>query len=281
MKVINTVKKLKLFANDVGYKRNSIGFIPTMGALHDGHLSLIQKARNENDTVIVSIFVNPMQFNNVDDLNRYPRTTEQDIELIKEFADVVFVPGAEEIYPSGFNTTVHISPLADIGEGKYRPGHFDGMATVVLKLFNIVKPTRAYFGKKDYQQYVIVKQMVRDLNISTEIVGCETIREKNGLAMSSRNMKLSKEDLGKATIIYKALCIGKKSIADGERQTKNVKDQVSETLLTEPSWETEYIEIRSVPDFSENTEIPSKAVILIAGYIGGVRLIDNIEIGLS
>ncbi len=252
-----------------------------MGALHEGHLSLIRQARTENDIVVVSIFVNPKQFNNPDDLKRYPRTIEHDKKLIEDYADVLFIPEADEIYPEGFGTTVNVSPLADIGEGAFRPGHFDGMSTVVLKFFNLVQPTHAYFGKKDYQQYLIVRQMVRDLNVPVQIVGCDTVREPTDLALSSRNMRLTPKERMKAAVIYRALSEAKKNVKKGVRDTPVIRKIIDEMLSAEPLWRTEYIEIRSIQDFSEPRHITSDSVILIAGYMGEVRLIDNIEIHIS
>lgn len=278
MKTINNIRNLIKLAERYKRSRKSIGFIPTMGALHKGHLSLIRQSRKENDIVVVSIFVNPKQFNNPDDLKNYPRTIDRDIALIGDLADIVFLPEAQDIYPSGFGTQVHVSALADIGEGLSRPGHFDGMATVVLKLFNLVRPEKAYFGKKDYQQYLIVQQMAMDLNLPIHIVGSETVRESTGLALSSRNIRLSYDEQAKAAIIYHALSEGKKMIEQGERNAQAVKQKISDILRFEQSWKTEYVEIRSIQDFSEPTRIQADAVILIAGYIGTVRLIDNIEV---
>jgi len=278
MKVIKNIKKLGILVNKFINNRKAISFIPTMGALHNGHLSLIQQAKKESDIVIVSIFINPKQFNNPEDLERYPRTIDCDKELIKDLTDIVFLPEANEIYPKDFGTNVHIAPLAEIGEGTYRPGHFDGVSTVVLKLCNLIRPAKAYFGKKDYQQYLIVRQMVRDLNLSIEIVGCETVREENGLAMSSRNQRLTREDRQKAGIIYTSLCAGKECIEYGEKNAEFVIANIFHILSSESRWKTEYIEIRSVADFSEVREISSPVIILIAGYIGDVRLIDNIEV---
>ncbi|QQS44465.1 pantoate--beta-alanine ligase [Candidatus Roizmanbacteria bacterium] len=281
MTIYNNIKQVKNLINEHVKNGKSIGFIPTMGALHIGHLSLVQQARRENDIVAVSVFVNPKQFNNPDDLKRYPRTIEHDKKLIEDYADVLFIPEADEIYPEGFGTTVHVFPLADIAEGAFRPGHFDGMSTVVLKLFNLVQPTRAYFGKKDYQQYLIVRQMVRDLNVPVQIVGCDTVRESTGLALSSRNMRLTPKERLKAAVIYQALSEAKKCIINGERDTHVIRVRIEKMLSVEPLWRTEYIEIRSIQDFSEPLHIMSDSVILIAGYMGEVRLIDNIEIPIS
>lgn len=278
MTTINTVDELNNFIRNSGNNRKSIGFIPTMGALHEGHLSLIQRAKAENDVVIVSVFVNPKQFTNSDDLKRYPRTLERDAALIEKYADVLFAPDAEEMYPHGSEVNVDVGTLGKVSEGVYRPGHFNGMATVVLKLFNMISPTRAYFGKKDYQQYLIVQQMVRDLNLDVEIIGGETVRAPSGLALSSRNMRLSREEQEKATVIYRALCHGKQMIQKGKTNVGKVLNGIKEILTQEPSWKTEYIEIRSIKDFSEVANVDSSVVVLIAGYLGEVRLIDNMEV---
>ncbi|MBP9690504.1 pantoate--beta-alanine ligase [Candidatus Woesebacteria bacterium] len=278
MKVCADIKTLKQKIKEYGLQRKSIGFIPTMGALHAGHLSLIQQARKENDIVVVSVFVNPKQFTNPDDLLRYPRTLERDTALIEGVADVLFSPAVEEVYPEGSDTTVEVGELGRVSEGIYRPGHFNGMATVVLKLFNIIKPNRAYFGKKDYQQYLIVQHMVRDLNLEIVIVGCETLRSPTGLALSSRNTRLSEEEQGKARVIYRALASAQKIVRAGEQSVLKVRERMSQVLSFEPSWKTEYIEIRSIEDFLEVQNIDSDVAILIAGYIGEVRLIDNMEV---
>lgn len=281
MKVLTDIKSLKQKIKEHGVQGKTIGFIPSMGALHAGHLSLIQRAKKENDIVIVSVFVNPKQFTNPDDFARYPQTIDRDINLIKDDADILFTSNAEEMYPPGFDSTVHIGQLADTGEGAFRPGHFDGMATVVLKLFNIIEPQRAYFGKKDYQQYLIVRRMVRDLNLPIEVVGCETVREESGLAMSSRNARLSPEQCEKAHVISQALLLGKKMIEGGEKNVRKVLAKTEKMLESETTWKTEYIEIRLIADFSEVQSIDSDVVILIAGYMGEVRLIDNIEVNSS
>lgn len=278
MTIFKTVNKLKVFTSNCLHNRKSIGFIPTMGALHEGHLSLIQQAQKENDVVIVSVFVNPKQFTNPEDLKRYPRTLERDATLIDEYADVLFAPEVDDMYPHGSAVTVDVGELGTVSEGLYRPGHFDGMATVVLKLFNLASPTRAYFGKKDYQQYLIVQKMVHDLNLSIKIVGGETVRAPSGLALSSRNMRLSPEEQEKSSVIYKALAHGKKMIQEGEKDVETVHYGLNKILAQEPAWKTEYIEIRSTKDFSEVIHIESDVVILVAGYLGEVRLIDNMEV---
>ena len=279
MTIINKINDIKIYLNEGGNKRKSIGFIPTMGALHAGHLSLIQQARKENDLVVVSIFVNPKQFNSLNDLKRYPQDIDRDKAFIGDTADVIFAPDIEEMYPSGFGTNIHISPLAEIGEGAYRPGHFDGMATVVLKLFEIVRPTRAYFGKKDYQQYLIVKQMVRDVNLPIAIVGCETVREENGLAMSSRNMRLSDEGRKQAGMISVALQDVTRLIFEGERDVNEVKKRMLH-ILKRADIKVEYIEFRAISNFREFGSIEESVVILLAVYVEEVRLIDNIEVHL-
>lgn len=278
MKVINNIHNLTKIIKNQSIKNKAIGFIPTMGALHEGHLSLIQKARKENDTVIVSIFVNPKQFNNAEDFEKYPQTLDRDKELIRDFADIIFAPEVGEMYPQSFGTNVHISPLATIGEGSYRPGHFDGMATVVLKLFNIVGPTRAYFGKKDYQQLSIVKQMVSDLNLPISVIGCETVREQNGLAMSSRNMRLSQEGRERASVLYRALQTARSSILQGERTVEQITRAIRDQMSNDRNLQIEYVEVRTISDFQEVETITQDVILLLAVYIEGVRLIDNIEV---
>ncbi len=281
MKVCKDISSLKKEIKGSSFKRKTIGFIPTMGALHKGHLSLIRRAREENDIVVVSIFVNPKQFTNSQDLAKYPQTLEQDISLIHEVADVLFIPTADEMYPHGFDSMVHTGRLSEIVEGKFRPGHFDGMATVVLKLFNIISPTRAYFGKKDYQQYLIVSQFVRDFNLPIEIIGCETVRELSGLAMSSRNTRLSDDEQEKACVIFRALSVGKSFIERGEDTIEKIRHEMQVILDREPMWKTEYLEIRNTSDFSEKETVSSDVVILIAGFLGDVRLIDNVEVAFK
>ena len=265
------------------HRGNSIGFVPTMGALHEGHLSLIRRCREENDISIASIFVNPMQFEPSGDFSRYPRNVEDDMaELKKAGVDILFMPGVENIYPEGFATYVNVEHLPDRLCGHFRPGHFRGVATVVTKLLNIVRPARAYFGRKDFQQFLIIRQLVRDLNIDTETVMCPTVREADGLAMSSRNRYLSPEERNAATVIYRTLCEAKKMVVSGNVTFGEVKSFMKNTLSTEPLVkEVQYasaFDPATLEDMAslKITMYRKKNILLaIAVRIGKARLIDN------
>lgn len=274
MKVYTDIKSLKQRIKRDGIQRKTIGFIPTMGALHNGHLSLIQQAREENDIVIVSIFVNPKQFTNESDLEKYPRTIEQDIELVQDSVDYIFAPSTLEMYPSCFQISISVGAHSHDLEGEFRPGHFEGMATVVCKLINICQPTKAYFGLKDYQQFIVVSQMTKDLNIGTKIVGMPTVREASGLAMSSRNSRLSNEEQEISAQIYTILQKAKEMILNGEQNSRDIEQFVVSKLVKLPKCRVEYVAIRSL-QLAKIKTIQSDVVILVAVYIGKVRLIDN------
>ncbi len=237
------------------------GFVPTMGALHAGHAALISAARKRSNHVVVSIFVNPLQFNDPKDLEKYPRTPDHDRELaLAAGASEVWFPTVEEIYPSN-PELVKAGPIGEVFEGFSRPGHFDGVLTVVKRLFDLVQPDFAIFGEKDFQQLFLIKQMVRNFNLPIEIIAHPTIREADGLALSSRNIRLSSEDRVKAAIIYKAL--------------NSSRDQMNAVLASEPAWKTDYATIINPENFKE--EFAPKQRAIIAGWIGGIRLIDNME----
>lgn len=258
-------------------QRKSIGFVPTMGALHKGHLSLFRRARDENDIVVASIFVNPIQFGPNEDFNRYPRDFEGDIaKLEQERVDILFFPEVKSIYPNTFKTFVSVIELSDKLCGAFRPGHFKGVATIVNKLFNIVKPHRAYFGQKDYQQYLIIKRMKEDLNLDIEIILCPTIREEDDLAMSSRNSYLSSEERIAARVIYKTLKEAVNMVrADLPPQIINQK--MRDILLQEPLIkEVQYAGIYDSESLDELEEIQRQCVIAIAVKIGETRLVDNV-----
>ncbi len=275
MKLLTTVSELQEFRNSL--KDKTVGFVPTMGALHDGHGSLIKRARAENDIVIVSIFVNPTQFLEGEDLDKYPRQLESDREgCVKLGVDAVFVPNVNDMY--GENEPKIVADLIKgfILEGKNRPGHFDGMLTIVLKLLNTVKPTKAYFGKKDAQQLLLIEKMVESFFLDVEVVPCELIREKDGLAMSSRNAYLSNEDRENALLIYKGLNYAKMLIVENnEKDVSNLKKEIEKFL--EPL-SIEYIEVTDRKlnkiDFIE----VDNSIILLAVKVGTTRLIDNIWI---
>jgi pantoate--beta-alanine ligase len=258
-----------------------IGFVPTMGYLHEGHLSLVRKARAENDIVIVSIFVNPTQFGPNEDLSKYPQDLDRDMKLLEELgAAIVFTPNNESMYPKGYETYVEPTGfLADEVEGASRPGHFRGMATIVLKLFNIVKPTNAYFGQKDAQQAAIVAQMIKDFNLSINLNVLPTVREEDGLAMSSRNVYLNPKERKAASIIYKALQKGKDIFDKNlDKNVDIVLESIKQTIETEPLVKLEYIEIRALETFAKLETNTSPAIMLIAAKVGKARLIDNIQL---
>ncbi|MEN3013816.1 MAG: pantoate--beta-alanine ligase [Endomicrobiia bacterium] len=287
MKVIRKISLMQNIVNNLRAQNKSIGFVPTMGALHEAHIKLIQKARKENDIVVVSIFVNPLQFGPTEDYKEYPRPIKQDLKICKkENVDFVFNPSVNEMYPEKeILTYVEVQKLQDILCGKYRPGHFRGVATVVAKLFNIVKPHKAYFGEKDYQQLKIILRMVKDLNYDVKIIPVSTVREKDGLAYSSRNLYLSEKERKVAGSIYKSLLFCKELILN--KKYNSIKKCIQkaknflEKLLSNVKYEIQYFEIYDDNLKPVNDEISSlrknqKLRIFAAVYIGNTRLIDNI-----
>lgn len=258
----------------------SIGFVPTMGALHEGHLSLVRVCRQENDITVVSIFVNPLQFGPSEDYNKYPRDIEGDMEkLRKEGVDILFLPDKNQIYPEGFSTTIEVSGLSDKLCGAFRQGHFRGVATVVTKLFNIVSPTRAYFGQKDYQQTLIIKRLVQDLDMDIGIVVCPTVRESDGLAMSSRNLYLNERERAAAPVLYRALRAGYEAIKSGIIKADKVKEVMYKIVNSEPLVsEVQYLSVYDSEDLEEIDIINRTALIAGAIKIGNTRLIDNIRV---
>ena len=255
------------------------GLVPTMGYLHEGHLSLVRRAKAENDKVGVSIFVNPIQFNNPDDLEKYPRDMERDLALLeRERVDLVWTPKPESVYPPDFQTHVEVERITQLLEGVSRPGHFRGVTTVVAKLFNVFQPHRAYFGSKDYQQLAVIRQMVSDLNINTEIVACETMREKDGLAMSSRNRNLSSEGRIQAVCLYEALCEARDAIAEGERSADIIRRLMENRIKEESLARIDYVSVAHPFSLMELTSVDDSALLSLAVYIGKVRLIDNMEV---
>jgi len=256
-----------------------IGFVPTMGYLHEGHLSLVKRAREENRTVVVSIFVNPTQFGPDEDLKNYPRDKQRDLDMLESYTDIVFLPSAEEFYPSGYDSWVDIEGITDVLEGTRRPGHFRGVATVCTKLFNIVQPTRAYFAQKDAQQLLVIKKMVRELNMPLEIVACPTIREQDGLAMSSRNTYLNQEQRQAAKVLYKALKLSEELYSDGERDANTIRRRMTELIEAEPLAEIDYVSVANAESLQELDKISDKALVSLAVNIGRTRLIDNVVLG--
>jgi pantoate--beta-alanine ligase len=256
---------------------SSVGFVPTMGYLHQGHLSLVQQARVENSVVVASIFVNPTQFGPAEDFKTYPRDTERDLALLqKEKTDIVFMPSVEEMYSEGFSSWVVVEKITDRLEGSFRPGHFKGVATVVAKLFNIVEPTRAYFGQKDAQQVLVIRKMVSDLNMNLEVVVSPTVREKDGLAMSSRNVYLNPQERKTATILFRALTLAQKLREKGESDAETLRQQMTALISWEPLAKIEYISIADTNTLEELSTINGQALASMAVRIGQTRLIDNI-----
>jgi pantoate--beta-alanine ligase len=254
-----------------------IGFVPTMGALHTGHTALVQRAKQECAPVVASIFVNPKQFGPNEDFAKYPRSLESDSEKFSAAGvDALFLPDAAEIYPSGFRTYVTVEGLSDRLEGRSRPGHFRGVATVVMKLLEIVQPHYAYFGRKDAQQVRIISQMVRDLNLDTEIVVCPIVREPDGLALSSRNAYLNADERRAATVLHRALQAGRAELTAGVRDSLRLQSVMRRVLETEPLAAVDYAEIVDADAFEPVTRIARPCYALLAVFIGKTRLIDNL-----
>lgn len=255
-----------------------VGLVPTMGALHAGHLSLVDQARADNLTVAVSIFVNPTQFGDQKDLEKYPRDMEGDLEMLRSHGvDLVYAPTVDEVYPEGFNTWVDVGPLADKLEGLQRPGHFRGVATVVSKLFNVMRPDRAYFGQKDGQQVVVIQKLAMDLDMGVEVVVMPTIRESDGLAMSSRNVQLSPNQRLSASVIHRALCQMYLLWSSGERNGDVLRESARNILQAELAVdEIDYVSVASMVTLEEQTIIEGRAMVSAAIRMGSVRLIDNI-----
>ncbi len=278
MLVFEKISDLKAHLSELKEKGKSIGFVPTMGALHQGHASLVERSVEENDITVASIFVNPIQFNKKEDLQSYPRDKEGDVKLLASLdCDVLFHPSAHEMYPEGEDTKIiHLGSIENILEGEFRPGHFAGVCTVVKKLFDIVSPNRAYFGLKDYQQFAVIKLLSEKFELDVEVVGCETKREENGLAMSSRNLLLSEEGRQKAVLFSQSLLLAKNMIST--IPLEEIRAMVKESFKNNEDCDLEYFEIadssslESVQNIRDHTSV----IGLIAGYIEGVRLIDNL-----
>ncbi len=278
IEIVRTVKDLRSRVGAWKAAGESVGVVPTMGALHDGHLSLARRARAECARVVTTIFVNPMQFNNPEDLAKYPRSEKADAALLASVpVDLIFAPAPEEVYPEGFGTTVVVSGVAKPLEGHLRPGHFEGVATVVTKLFGMSRADRGYFGQKDWQQLQVVLKLVRDLNIPVEIVGCETIREADGLAMSSRNQRLTPEGRRKAPVLYAALSAAVRDIRAGQSDRMAIRE-AAETLRGAGFERVEYIELRDAETLLPSDNPARSRRMLAAAWIDGVRLIDNIPV---
>jgi pantoate--beta-alanine ligase len=274
MKVVQTIAGMKEARHRL---RGSVGFVPTMGYLHEGHLELTRRSRDENRYTVVSIFVNPTQFGPKEDFARYPRNTKRDLAMLKkEKVNIVFMPGAEEMYPPRYSTWVDVEKVTERLEGAIRPGHFRGVSTVVNKLFNIVEPTRAYFGQKDAQQLVVIKKMVADLNMNLEVIAVPTIRESDGLAMSSRNVYLNPREREAALILAKSLSLARKLWSKGERDADIIRREMNSLIKTEPLGNIEYVSVADADTLEELSRMDRPAVVSLAVRIGKTRLIDNI-----
>jgi pantoate--beta-alanine ligase len=261
----------------------SIGLVPTMGALHGGHLSLVKRAKMENDVTAASIFVNPLQFGPSEDLAKYPRDIENDIRKFQDLEiDILFLPDGSQVYPKGFSTYVAVDEISGKLCGRFRPGHFRGVATVVAKLFNIAAPTRAYFGQKDFQQTVVIKRMTKDLNFDTEVVVCPTIRELDGLAMSSRNLYLEAAQRKAAVSLYRALLAGSDAINAGERSALKIGEMMAAALSAEKLIAgIDYASVYDPETLDEVTEIRGEVLLAVAARLGETRLIDNMLVNTN
>lgn len=279
MRLIKEISQMKDYRKKIEVPQ-TVALVPTMGAIHQGHLSLLRKARQQCDKVVMSIFVNPTQFGRGDDYQRYPRNLSEDISLSeKEGVDVVFAPSVEEIYRQGYSTFVQVEgPLSSTLEGSSRPGHFKGVATVLIKLFNIINPDYSYLGEKDYQQALMVKKLARELNLDTQIVVLPTIREKDGLALSSRNSYFDEKERGAATILYQSLKKGKEWILQGEKNFGRIILEMKKLIEKEPLARIDYITIVDPNSMEETQNIEGEVLIVLAVRISKIRLIDNVRV---
>jgi len=274
MKIVAAIDEMKQLRLKLA---EPVGLVPTMGYLHEGHLSLVRYARSENLSVVVSIFVNPAQFGPQEDFKAYPRDPQRDLNLLeKERTDVVFMPSAAEMYPPEFNSWVEVSKVAERLEGASRPGHFRGVTTVVAKLFNIVQPDRAYFGQKDAQQAIVIKKMATDLNMNLAVLTLPTVREPDGLAMSSRNTYLNPEQRQAAGVLYKALGLAQQLWAQGERDAERLRQEMLTLIQKQPLATIDYVSIADAETLEELDTVAPPALVSLAVKIGGTRLIDNI-----
>lgn len=277
MKVIESIQEMKKVSQALRAEGKKIAFVPTMGYLHEGHLSLVKKGREVGDVLVVSIFVNPIQFGPEEDFEKYPRDMEKDKQLCEaEGADILFVPKTEEMYPDEYQTAVEVLWVTKNLCGKFRPGHFRGVATVVTKLFNIVRPQYAVFGEKDFQQLVVIKRLVRDLALDIEVIGMPVVREEDGLAMSSRNAYLSQEERKAALNIYKALQAAKALFDQGESSSRVLLKEVKRVVEAAPLLKPEYGKLVDTKTMEDMDSVGKEALLAIAARVGNTRLIDNI-----
>lgn len=277
MKLVHSAEELQSLLAAHRTARETIGFVPTMGALHEGHAALLRQSKRENSVTVLSIFVNPTQFGPNEDFSRYPRTLESDCEIARrEGVSYVFAPDVNEMYPDGFSTYVEVEGVTEPLCGKFRPGHFRGVTTVVYRLFSLVQPTVAYFGQKDLQQCLVIQRMVKDLLLPLRVEIAPTVRETDGLALSSRNRYLSAEEREKALVIFRAMREVKRALAAGERSVSALLARASAEMANTPDFQVQYAEILSLPDLKEISRVEGPAAFAVAGFMGKTRLIDNI-----
>ena len=279
MITVETIRKVREETESWSKKGFSIGFVPTMGYLHEGHASLIQKARRENNKVVVSIFVNPIQFGPTEDFERYPRNFGRDRETCERAgADLIFAPSVAEMFPSKNLAFADVSGLGEYLCGAKRPGHFRGVCTIITKFFNIIRPDRAYFGEKDFQQLAIIQRMAKDLSFDTQIVPCPTVRDTDGLALSSRNSYLSATERRAARVVPDSLNLARKTVADGEKDATAIKNIISEKIAAEPLAKIDYIEVVDASLLKPITQIDRPVIVAVAIFIGTTRLIDHFSV---
>ncbi len=277
MLTVKSVAECKTFLKEHRKNGLSIGFVPTMGALHDGHLSLVRKSITENNITVMSIFVNPTQFGPKEDFASYPRSLKKDLVLAEsEKTDLLFIPSTEEIYKNSFSTYVEETTIARPLCGQFRPVFFKGVCTVTLKLLNTIQPDRLYLGQKDAQQLRVLEKMIEDLNLGIQVIGCPTIREKDGLAMSSRNIYLSSHEREVAPTIYAALKEAESAFLNGERVSQKLIDIAKQQILSKKIFELQYLEVKRWKDFESDTTIKEPSLLAVAAFLGRTRLIDNI-----
>ena len=282
MKIIDSIQRMHTMVKILKKEGKSIGFVPTMGYLHDGHMSLMKAARSHTDTVVLSIFVNPLQFAPSEDFDKYPRDLPRDEDMARRAGvDIIFYPKKEEMYPEGYCTYVEVNGLTEGLCGASRPGHFKGVTTVVAKLFSIVRPDMAYFGQKDAQQAIVLKRMVDDLNMGIDVKILPIVREKDGLAMSSRNVYLLAQERKDAVVLYESLKKAEEAVKQGERDPKAIVKAVSEMIRKKPSARIDYIAVVDTKNLRELKTISGEALVALAVFIGSTRLIDNIILTLN
>ncbi len=277
MRIIRTTRGLQTWRRRQDGPRLSIGFVPTMGALHDGHRSLIRRARRSCRTVVVSVFVNPLQFGPAEAYRRYPRDPSGDLELCREErVDAVFLPASDTLYPPSFQTTVTVTALSRRWEGAHRPAHFQGVTTIVTKLLNLVRPTRTFFGQKDYQQFVVIRQLVRDLDLPTALTLCPTVRDADGFALSSRARRLTAAQRQRACVLHRALLAGKAAIAGGARRSRPVETRMAARVNRDPPDGVDYLACCDARTLEPLARLRGTVLLLGAIRVGAVRCIDNL-----